>query len=428
MDTKYEVILPRDKVNEGSVTGSMVTLNDGRIMLMHGQLNRRAYVNYSEDGGRSWSGRCKINLEVDSEKGDNLRPGLIRLASGKLGLVRTRKSWGDWNASLNQSLAAFHTSHDEGRTWSEGVYINTSESREKNSYDSLIQLSTGRLIVPFNNVEGAVYETKNPKECSRFGETFYTAYSWAMQFSYVYYSDDEGHTWTRSRNEVHAAIDRGMGGSFEMGEPAVVELSDGRLLMMAHTDLGRLYRSYSEDGGETWREAEPTELVLKRGPISLKNIPESGDVLVIWNQISAWESLSGLYRHRLSCAVSSDGGSTWKNHKNIESLDDVNRLDPEPIRFYRVTGNNRQPLDRVRYHRAPGPLRLDQPACTFCDGHAVIFYGHGVLGEKRVITGTYGMDYGKVCRKYGFEPNPEKSNSVLGNNKIKVVPVEWFTD
>ena len=182
----------------------------------------------------------------------------------------------------------------------------------------------------------------------------------------------------------------------------------------------------SDDGGETWQEAEPTDLVLRRGPISLKSIPGSNDILVVWNQLSTWESLLGLHRHRLSCAVSSDAGLTWKHHKNLESLDDVTRLEPEALDHYRLSGPPRQPLDRVRYHRAPGPLRMDQPACFFHDNHAIVFYGHGVLGDTNVITDIYGMDYREVCRKFGFEPNPGKVGSVFGNNKIKVMPIEWL--
>ena len=54
-----------------------------------------------------------------------------------------------------------------------------------------------------------------------------------MSFCYAYYSDDEGETWQRSRNEVHASIEGGMGGAFSMGEAQIVELVDGRLLLMA---------------------------------------------------------------------------------------------------------------------------------------------------------------------------------------------------
>ena len=37
----------------------------------------------------------------------------------------------------------------------------------------------------------------------------------------------------------------------------------------------------------------------------------------------------GVYRHRLSTAVSKDDGETWEHHKNLESLDDVTYVEPD---------------------------------------------------------------------------------------------------
>ena len=78
----------------------------------------------------------------------------------------------------------------------------------------------------------------------------------------------------------------------------------------------------------------------------------------------------------------------------------------------------------VRYHRAPGPLRIDHPYLTFHDGNAVIAYGHGNLGEPGVIMKTYGMDIEEVCRKYGFRIYTSKPGGVTGNNKIKGIPIK----
>jgi len=435
MNEHFEAIMPREKVDGASITGSMISLKDGRVMLISGHLSTTkkptpgVTANFSSDGGRTWSDPFPLNLEKDSPKRDNVRPCLIRLASGKLGLARTRKSWDDFPSLLYQSLATFHTSQDEGQTWSDGVVINPNDNRESNSYDNIIQLPTGRLLIPFWEIKGPKPTIiEDAKMHMRFGERFSVPRAYGMQSCLAYYSDDEGRTWHRSRNEVYATIDRGVGGSYKTGEPAIAELADGRILLLGHTELGRLYKSYSEDGGETWLEAEPTDLVCKAGPMCLKRLPDSDDLLVIWNQVSAWEQMIGIYRHRLTCAISSDGGVTWKNHKNLESLDDVSYLEPGPIE-HRLTGARPcQPIDRVRYHRAPRPLRMDQPACAFHDGTAIVFHGHGVLGNPDVITNMYGMDFDDVCARFGFKPWPgtDARHRVLGNNKIHVVPIEWF--
>jgi len=215
-------------------------------------------------------------------------------------------------------------------------------------------------------------------------------------------------------------------------------------MMLGRTNLGRSFRTVSNDQGETWMEAEPTGMVPRTGPMGMKKIPGTEDLLVIWNMISSWELFNGLYRHRLVASISSDGGKTFHHHKILESLDDVCEMEPEPIEpkisglfsikmddtklWSRTEGNMgaRQPIDRVRYHRAPGPLRVDHPYCTFHEGNAIIAHSVGVLGEPNVIIKTYGMDYMEVCNKYGFKINRGKLGSVIGNNKVRVIPVEWF--
>ena len=82
-------------------------------------------------------------------------------------------------------------------------------------------------------------------------------------------------------------------------------------------------------------------------------------------------------------------------------LDDVAQVELSPIKRYQVdpkyTGYH-QPEDRTRYHKAPGPLRVGYPTCTFLGDNAVITYGYGCEDD------TVGY---VAC-------------------KIKVVPVAWF--
>jgi hypothetical protein len=110
---------------------------------------------------------------------------------------------------------------------------------------------------------------------------------------------------------------------------------------------------------------------------------------------------------------------TWSNFKNFESLDDTARVEDEAPGAV-LYGSFRQPLDRVRYHRAPGPLRASYPTCLFVDGKAIITYGLSTLGEKAVITKTYGMDYDDLVRKLGMA-GPD-----TGANKVRIIPIQWF--
>ena len=93
----------------------------------------------------------------------------------------------------------------------------------------------------------------------------------------------------------------------------------------------------------------------------------------------------------------------------------------------------RQPIDRIRYHRAPGPLRLDHSCCTFHDSKAYISYGVNVLGDMNVVEKTFGLDPDEVARKNGFQRDPHtygknvpKSKWWTGYNQFQAVPIDWF--
>ena len=426
MTAPFATDVPLDKVRAQIAIGSMVALRDGRIMWIWG--DGRLWANFSTDGGRSWSDAVPCRYDHGGQIPGGV-VSLIRLASGDLGMSQAI----DDREHIRRF--SFHVSKDEGRTWSAPVHINPPDRRESPMMNSLIQLSTGRLLQPCHVVMGPAPTASEPNVAYRFGRRFHTCWAYQVMFCFCYYSDDGGRTWQRSDNEVHATIDRGVAGGYSMAEPKAVELADGRVLLMANTSLGRLYRSYSEDQGRTWLEAEPTDLVQRRSPLNLKRIADSSDLLVIWNQLSNWEQMNGLHRHRLSCAVSGDHGLTWRHHKNLESLDDTSRLEPEPLASWLLGAGSGhfQPLDRVRYHRAPGPLRNDHPCCLFHDGHAIISYGVNVLGDPNVIEKTYGMDIEQVARQLGFshtassgDPKQPREKWYEGFNRVRVIPIEWF--
>ena len=413
MTEPYSTIIRYDKVRLSPAFGSVISLEDGRLMWVWGAGSPQPpqpplCANYSEDGGRTWGDPVDLQLESGEPLCGSFTTNLFRLPSDAIGLAfRT-----------TGEKVAFHFSRDEGASWSDPVLVHGPGERVFMAGDRCITLRDGRLIVPVYSGLGFTPIDENPKIIDRFGTQFSQAERCGLSFAYVYYSDDEGRTWNRSRNEAFVALDKGVRGNFSMGEPAVVELNDGRLFMLGRNNLGRYFQSFSEDRGETWIEPTPTELALYPSPCNLKRIPTTGDLLVIWNQISRWEAMNGLYRHRLSCAISNDEGRTWQHHKNLISLDHVTHIEPGAIEQV-LMGPMRQPLDRQRYHRAPGPLRCNEPTCTFLDGTAVITHGVCVFGDKEIITRTYGMDYDKLMEDIGLAPFER-------GNKVHVLPIDWF--
>ncbi len=120
-------------------------------------------------------------------------------------------------------------SADDGKTWSEPIDITQHVMDPTWHWVGTgpghgIQLRTGRLIVP-----SWADQTK------RLGE---------IQFSYVFYSDDHGQTWTRGK-----ALDRNASDECE-----VVELPGGSLYMNMRSRQNKRRRAYatSKDGGQTW--------------------------------------------------------------------------------------------------------------------------------------------------------------------------------
>jgi hypothetical protein len=335
---------------------------------------------------------------------------LVRMRSGGIGLAQTKTT----------GQQSFQVSTDEGETWSEGVDVNPAGTNANVAHDVSIVLGNGRILMPVYSHIAPTSPLAKPKRLQRFSEEYFGAnVASHLRYSYVYYSDDEGATWHRSRNETFVFVRNGDGGSYSFEEPGLVELNDGRILMMGRTYLGQHFKAYSDDRGETWSQPEPTGLTLIPSPCNVKRIPSTGDLLVAWNQVSKWEYMIGLYRHRLTCAISKDEGQTWEHHRNLESLDDTTYLEADEGVDVGLDGGYRQPADRERYFRAPAPLRYNEPTIAFINDKVVITYGMCVFGDKSVITDTYGMDFNKLMEDFGLAPHDR-------GNKVRVLSPDWF--
>ena len=411
--TEYvNAVVNWDKISQRY--GDVIPLNDGRLMWAWGSGQGDPLLpfkaNYSDDDGETWGEATTLKLADGSPLLGVMDTNLLRLKSGALALVQRSSSSGE------DTGVSFSKSEDEGATWTAPLRLSPQGRSVHASNDRSLVLNDGRIVVP---VYGSLGPTplSNPKRATRFGQEFSNASAGAVRFSYVYYSDDEGETWGQSSNQAFVALDQGAEGSYSFGEPTAVELNDGRLLMMGRTGLGRFFQTYSEDRGETWTNPQPTELACYPSPCALKRLP-TGDLLVVWNQISRWECMIGLYRHRLSCAISRDEGKTWEHHKNLESLDDVDYVEPDPVGIVMV-GKYTQPVDRQRYHKAPGPLRFDYPSVAFKDDKVIVTYGMSVFGNKSVIADTYGVDYDELMGHLGLAPHDT-------GNKIRVLSTDWF--
>lgn len=251
---------------------------DGR--LLSGD-NAKAHIAaiISHDGGTTWGEERTL---VENTAGLNvMSPAIRRLRDGSLGMVYS------YRESTTEAHRVFCRSIDDGLMWSEPVRM-TEGAYKTGCHDRLTILDSGRLIAPLH--------------CSD---------DWHSHYLHVRvaWSDDNGQSWQLTDPiELPRVSDSGESGGIE---PGVVQRADGSLLMVIRTAMGTIFRAESHDAGATWEELRSMEVVSPVAPSLIDRIPNSNDLLLIWNWRWNWrEGLAGT-RRPLAMAVSNDGGDTW---------------------------------------------------------------------------------------------------------------------
>jgi photosystem II stability/assembly factor-like uncharacterized protein len=294
-------LLPPGPGNPRNSEGAFITLNDGRLLFIYthftggGADHAAAHLaaRSSRDGGKTWTDRDEVILENEA-KLNVMSVSLLRLANGDIGLFYLRKNAAD------DCRLYLRRSSDEGKSFGEPILCIPEAGYYVVNNDRVIQLASGRLVAPASFRQAAGRPAAHPGT------------------AICYLSDDDGRTWRKSKTELPSP-ERSRSG---LQEPALVELKDGKLMMLCRTDQGSQYRSYSADGGDTWSQAKPSELKSPLSPASIKRIPKTGDLLLVWNDHSRIDdSLKGK-RTPLSAAISRDEGTTWGATKTLDDNPD----------------------------------------------------------------------------------------------------------
>ena len=305
MTTHYEMILrPANSTdNPRNGEGAVIELTDGTLFLGYSEFYTtdrnddapaRVCAMTSADRGRTWGERYVL---VENEAQCTFSVSLIRVQSGEILLAYgTRPSkQGDFRLWMRSST-------DEARTWSERWSATPEPGDYVTNNDRFVLHSSGRVLQPSCIIPNP-WVGEDPFHCE---SRFYT-------------SDDDGRTWKRSR----MTLDLDANAGFQ--EPGVVELRDGSLMMWGRTSLGHPYRSWSKDLGETWSELEPIEdLVTPLSPTCIKRIPETGDLLAIFNQTFCDDPDDRCFSSRgirtpLTSAISKDEGKSWGMFRHLET-------------------------------------------------------------------------------------------------------------
>lgn len=246
-----------------------------------------------EPGESAWSEPVVIS---DDPSRSEQNPSLFLASDGEVWVVYTAQKarTAETNPRFNLQYTAeirCRRSKDGGYTWGPRE---TLFSREGSFCRQKIQvLSNGRWI--FGNWICFSDDTRNGSD-----------------ISVVQISDDEGKTWRNveipgSRGRVHANI---------------VEMSPGRLVALFRSRFADyIYRSISEDFGETWTEPVATEMPNNNSSISAIRL-KSGTLALICNPVGFNKDVNKTVWPRQRCpvafAISEDEGITWPYRRVIE--------------------------------------------------------------------------------------------------------------
>jgi Neuraminidase (sialidase) len=282
--------------NPRNSEGDFISLKDGRILFIYthyfgseGGDNSPAYLagRYSSDGGSTWTTEDVKIIEREG-KMNVMSVSLLRLQNGEIALFYLKKN------SETDCIPMLRFSNDEAKSWSDTIRCIT----DKKGYfvlnnSRVIQLKNGRLLMAVN-----LYNVPD-------GSSLNKGSLWS------YYSDDNGRTWTSGAEVPNPE-------NILTQEPGVVELKNGDIMMIIRSDAGVQCLSYSRDRGVSWSPVERSNIKSPVSPASVKRIPSTGDLLLVWNNNGGENPAIKGKRTPLTVAISKDEGKIWEKIKNVE--------------------------------------------------------------------------------------------------------------
>ncbi len=274
-DPDFVIYVPRG--NDDSVESRnvhvIVTPTPGGIFLatwtqadvLHGP-NQRIVVSRSHDRGQTWT---------EPEVIDEPEPGTEHIASwsnlvvapetGRVYCLYHKNKGVDFDRG-HTGVLAWRVSDDEGTTWSDrfqttigrGAIDHPDEGVPSNwvtaGWQAPIVTETGQVLCPITRWASPSYHQREPKS---FALQHHEA--WFLRFENILTEPDpsklEVTTLPRADHGIRVPNPEEPGYSASM-EPAIQNLSDGRIFCLLRTMTGSIFYSVSGDFGETWSEPD----------------------------------------------------------------------------------------------------------------------------------------------------------------------------
>ncbi|HVF10715.1 MAG TPA: sialidase family protein [Abditibacteriaceae bacterium] len=295
----------------------ITALRDGELVITmreaidHLAIDGRIIAVRSRDDGKTWSDK---ELLFDLGQSDHRSSPIFELPNGEwittdyrcasdynndkgafdlLAPVQGPTQWGAWST-------------DRGKTWNfseEPMTVPGAYHPYVETERHMIQLPSGRLLVPGNYVE-AKPNGEMPD---------YSVYRIA-----VFASDDGGRSWAvLSHLPYH---------QHTIGEATILRTSSGKLLLLSRTqgegegwmEKGGLLQAVSHDDGQTWSEWEQSGMSSEASPGHLLQL-QDGRILCT--------HASRVYPGSIYVTLSGDEGVTWDTANTRIVTNDIPNLD-----------------------------------------------------------------------------------------------------
>lgn len=284
--------------------GSIIALGDGSLLYATTQFvgggadhaTASIVTKTSQDGGKTWGPQATLQENIGKQNVMSVtlrRLPMVDPAGAKavtesspLGLFFLVKN------GPSDLKVLLRISRDEGKSFEPAITVTPGHGYHVMNNDRITILSTGRIVCPIAWSEDVIKNGHFVCKC--------------------FLSDDGGLSWHQSQDQV----DQPKRGAME---PEVVELASGKLLMIMRTQLGTIATATSSDGGEHWSAPGQLALQAPEAPATIRTIPSTGDLLLVWNNVYDKAKGHGGERTPLTAAISRDAGATWVNVRDLET-------------------------------------------------------------------------------------------------------------
>jgi len=289
------------QVSIAGPVGTPLALADGRVALFYvdGPSHQQsAYARYSADNGAAFGEPEKL-FDFPSDKGSFAMGAALLSRKGTIHL------WGldyynfDFDDRSKSKSYLWHArSLDGGRSWQSVQKVDFGLEYTGSS-NNAFELKSGRIIAP---ISGLTERRIGP---------------WV---SLAPYSDDDGATWNRPRQQI--TMNTGATDWYESGaaEPVGIELKDGRLWLLPRSQDGYQWETFSKDRGLTWTPVRHTRFISNQSAMAVLRLRD-GRLMLFWNNCGA-EGLGDFgwgeaERAVMAAAISSDEGKTWVGYREV---------------------------------------------------------------------------------------------------------------